>query len=107
MKGKMTDKVKELVGRWAKCMALYKYGGTEKELYPHWILAAKGEVLEMLSGEPDLALIDRERGLPTPLYSEDEKLDPKWVEEATKQDMLQAKFLPIIPLADAIKEMER
>ena len=39
----------ELRERIAKRFALFKYGGTEAELYPHWIRAGEIEADELLS----------------------------------------------------------
>lgn len=66
--------------------------------------------------DPDLALIDRERSLPDNPYEEDLYRQPGEEAEyyagkyngveAGKSLMLEAGYLPVIPLADALKEVE-
>ena len=50
----MNNKVRELMDRLARRMALYKYGGKPEELYPHWVRDATFEVEDILSQEPGL-----------------------------------------------------
>ena len=60
----MDKRIEELVDKWARQLALQKDGGTEEELYPHWITKAKSEIMDWISGEPNLALIDEDQSYP-------------------------------------------
>jgi len=100
----MNDKVKELVDRLARRMALYKYGGTEERLYPHWVRHATCEVEDILSQEPDLALIDLQQFKNWLIFIDNELcFGGNW--EDTKEKIKELQQL-VIPLAGALKESE-
>ncbi len=94
----MQDKVTELAEWVAKTIL-------EADIYRRPLPTSNWQdVAKQILSHPDLALIDRGKELPLPRSPI--SIDPHPDYYVAQQDMLGENYKPVIPLAEALKEME-